>query len=318
MYTSALNLVCGVMDPVLASTIPRSTSSFAIPRRRSPALSPAMPSSSCFLNISTPVTTVLRVSRKPTISTSSPTFTLPRSMRPVTTVPRPEIEKISSIGIRNGLSNSRAGCGTDLSTASISASICFSHFASPFSAPSADRRTTGASSPGNVALQQLANFKLDEIEQLGIIHGVALVQRHHDVRHAYLAGQQHVLAGLRHRTIRRRNHQDRSVHLRRARDHVLDAVGVTGAIHVRIVPVRRLILHARRGNGDAALALFRRVINRIKRAELDLGVVLAQHLGDGRRQRGLAVVNMTNGPYVHVRLAAVKFFLCHVFLASSL
>src|SRR5471032_2714093 len=59
-------------------------------------------SSSCFLNISTPVTTVLRVSRKPTISTSSPTFTLPRSIRPVTTVPRPEIEKMSSIGIRNG------------------------------------------------------------------------------------------------------------------------------------------------------------------------------------------------------------------------
>src|SRR2546429_1730062 len=103
MYTSPLNLVCGVIDPPLPSTIPRSTSSFAMPRSSSPALSPARPSSSCFLNISTPVTTVLRVSRKPTISTSSPTFTLPRSIRPVTTVPRPEIEKISSIGIRNGL-----------------------------------------------------------------------------------------------------------------------------------------------------------------------------------------------------------------------
>jgi len=102
------------------------------------------------LNISTPVTTVLRVSRKPTISTSSPTFTFPRSMRPVTTVPRPEIEKISSIGIRNGLSSSRCGCGTYLSTAAINSSICFSHFASPFSAPSAEIRTTGTSSPGNL------------------------------------------------------------------------------------------------------------------------------------------------------------------------
>src|ERR1700693_5715827 len=102
MYTSALNLVCGVIDPPFASTMPRSTSSFAMPRSNRPALSPASPSSNCFLNISTPVTTVLRVSRKPTISTSSPTFTLPRSIRPVTTVPRPEIEKISSIGIRNG------------------------------------------------------------------------------------------------------------------------------------------------------------------------------------------------------------------------
>src|SRR5213594_3718680 len=74
--------------------MPRSTSSFAVPRSKRPALSPARPSSSCFLNISTPVTTVLRVSRKPTISTSSPTFTLPRSMRPVTTVPRPDREDI--------------------------------------------------------------------------------------------------------------------------------------------------------------------------------------------------------------------------------
>ena len=37
----------------------------------------------------TPMTTVLRVGRKPTISISSPTLQIPRSIRPVTTVPRP-------------------------------------------------------------------------------------------------------------------------------------------------------------------------------------------------------------------------------------
>ena len=36
---------------------------------------------------------------------------LPRSIRPVPTVPRPLIEKTSSIGIRNGLSISRTGSG---------------------------------------------------------------------------------------------------------------------------------------------------------------------------------------------------------------
>ena len=75
-------------------------------------LSPATPSSSSLRNISTPVTTFFIVGRKPTISTSSPTFTLPRSTRPVTTVPRPEIENTSSIGIRNGLSTCRSGIGT--------------------------------------------------------------------------------------------------------------------------------------------------------------------------------------------------------------
>jgi hypothetical protein len=48
----------------------------------------------------------------PTISTSSPTLMMPRSTRPVTTVPRPEMLNTSSIGIRNGLSMSRSGSGT--------------------------------------------------------------------------------------------------------------------------------------------------------------------------------------------------------------
>ena len=49
--------------------------------------------------------------RRPMISTSSPTLTTPRSIRPVATVPRPSIENTSSTAIRNGLSSSRFGCG---------------------------------------------------------------------------------------------------------------------------------------------------------------------------------------------------------------
>jgi hypothetical protein len=73
-------------------------------------------------NISTPVTVVFCVGRMPTISTSSLTLIMPRSTRPVTTVPRPVIVKTSSTGIRNGLSVSRTGSGIDSSTASISSS----------------------------------------------------------------------------------------------------------------------------------------------------------------------------------------------------
>ena len=74
-------------------------------------MSPAWPSSSSFLNISTPVTTTLRVALTPITSTSSPTWTTPRSIRPVATVPRPLIPKTSSTGIRNGLSTARSGVG---------------------------------------------------------------------------------------------------------------------------------------------------------------------------------------------------------------
>jgi hypothetical protein len=45
--------------------------------------------------------------------------------------------------------------------------------------------------------------------------------------------------------------------------------------------------------------------------------VLLQHLGDGRRQRGLAMVNVTNRPYVAVRLIPLKFLFRHISLAGS-
>ena len=169
--------------------------------------------------------------------------------------------------------------------------------------------------------QQLAHFQLHQLQQLRIVHHVHFVQRHHDARHTHLPGQQHVLARLRHRSVGRRHHQNRAVHLRRAGDHVLDVVGVARAIHVRVVPVGRLILDVRHRDRDSARFFFRRVVDGIERAELHLRIVLAQHLGDGRRQRGLAVIDVSDRPDVHVRFAAVKFFLSHIsrcwFLAVS-
>ena len=83
-----------------------------IPRSSRPTLSPASPSSSNLRNISTPVQVEVSVfSSRPMISTGSPTWITPVSIRPVTTVPRPVIENTSSTGIRNGFSFSRCGIG---------------------------------------------------------------------------------------------------------------------------------------------------------------------------------------------------------------
>ena len=78
-------------------------------------------------------------------------LTTPRSIRPVTTVPRPEIENTSSIGIRNVLSVSRFGVGMYESSASTSfwiEGIPISEV-SPSNAFKAEPRITGVSSPGN-------------------------------------------------------------------------------------------------------------------------------------------------------------------------
>src|SRR5437762_2053419 len=165
MYTSPLNFVCGLMLPGFASTCPRSTSSFSTPRSSTPMLSPAWPASSSLRNISTPVTTFFSVGLNPTISISSPTFTRPRSTRPVTTVPRP-----------------------------------------------------------------------------GIVDGVDLVEGDDHVWHVDLLREQHVLARLRHRTVDGADHENGAVHLRGAGNHVLDVVGVAGAVDMRVVPLGRRVL----------------------------------------------------------------------------
>src|SRR5271157_6188212 len=166
--------------------------------------------------------------------------------------------------------------------------------------------------PGKLVLgQQLPHLHFHQVQQLRVVHRIALVHVHHDIRHVHLPRQQHVLPRLRHGPVRRRHHQDRPVHLRRPRDHVLDVVRMPRAVYVRVVPALGLVLHVRNGNRDPPRLLLRRVVDGIEAPEFHLWVVLPQHLRDGRRQGGLAVIDVSDRPDVYVRLAAVEFFLCH-------
>jgi hypothetical protein len=119
-----------------------------------------------------------------------------------------------------------------------------------------------------VLVQQLPKLQLHQLDQLLVVHHVALVQKHHDPRYTHLTGQQDVLARLGHRTVVGRHHQDRPVHLRRSGDHVLDVVRMARAVHVRIVAAVRLVLHVRRGDRDPALLLLRRLVNLIERNKI--------------------------------------------------
>ena len=234
-------------------------------------------------------------------------------MRPVTTVPRPEIENTSSTGIRNGLSTSRSGNGIqrvqrfDQLQDRRHADLALVAFQRRTRRTGDDR---GVVARELVLAQQLADFHLHQLQQLGVVHHVRLVQVDHDVRHAHLAGQQDVLARLRHRAVSGRTHQDRAVHLRGTRDHVLHVVGVARAIHVRVVARRGFVFHVRRRDRDAARLLFRRRVDRVVRLELATELLRA-HLRQRRRQRRLAVVHVTNRAHVHVGLGALEFTLCH-------
>ena len=140
---------------------------------------------------------------------------------------------------------------------------------------------------------------------------VDLVQENHDRRDANLARQQYVLPRLRHRAVRRTHNQDRAVHLRRTRDHVLDVIRVTRAIHMRIVTAVRLILYVRRVDRNTALALFGRLVD-IRVVRRLRTTRFGQYLRNRRSQRRLTMVNVTNRPNVAVRLVTYKILFRHL------
>jgi hypothetical protein len=137
----------------------------------------------------------------------------------------------------------------------------------------------------------------------------------HDVRHADLTGEQHVLAGLGHRAVGGGDHEDRAVHLGRTGDHVLDVVSVPGGVNVRVVALLGLVLDVRDVDRDTALLLFGSVVDLVERARrVQRRVLVMQNLGDRRGERGLAVVDVTDGSDVDVRLGPLELGLSHCVL----
>ncbi len=158
--------------------------------------------------------------------------------------------------------------------------------------------------------EQVAHFHLDEVEQFGVVHHVALVQEDDERGHADLTGEQDVLAGLGHGAVRGGHHEDAAVHLRGAGDHVLDVVGVAGAVDVRVVALVALVLDVGGVDRDAALFFFGSGVDAVVGHRLCLAR-LGQDRGDGGRQRGLAVVDVADGAHVHVRFRSLEFVLGH-------
>jgi hypothetical protein len=158
--------------------------------------------------------------------------------------------------------------------------------------------------------EQLAQFHFDEFEQFGVVNHVALVHEHENVRHANLTGEQDVLAGLRHRAVSSGTDEDGAVHLGSTGNHVLDVVGVARAVNVGVVTVGGFVFNVGGVDGDTARLFFRRCVDFV--VLLGRATKLGgQHRGDRSRQRGLAMVNVTNRAHVHVRFRTLEFFLSH-------
>ena len=121
-----------------------------------------------------------------------------------------------------------------------------------------------------------------------------------------------MLLGLWHRAIGRCDHEDRSVHLCRTGDHVLDVVGVAWAVDVCVVALLGLVLDMCDRDGDTALTLFWRLVDLVEWGEwVHIWVSVVEHFGDRRSKSGLTVVDVTDGADVHVRFCPLELRLCH-------
>src|SRR6185437_4420272 len=92
----------------------------------------------------------------------------------------------------------------------------------------------------------------------------------------------------------------------------------TGAVDVRVVPVVGLVLDMRDRDRDAAGLLLRRLVDLVERREgVEVRVCVVQDLRDGRGQRRLAMVDVTDGADVDVRLGPLELRLRHWMLLED-
>mmetsp|Transcript_51862 Transcript_51862/g.160674 ORF Transcript_51862/g.160674 Transcript_51862/m.160674 type:complete len:460 (-) Transcript_51862:273-1652(-) len=147
-----------------------------------------------------------------------------------------------------------------------------------------------------VLAEHLPCLQLHELEQLLVIHHIDFVHEADELRHANLLGEEDVLTRLRHGPVGGGDHENATVHLAGARNHVLDVIGMARAVHVAVVAALSLVLNVRSVDRDTAGALLRRVVDLLVGLLLRVlgGAELPADEGDRGRERGLAVVNVAD------------------------
>src|SRR5450759_731158 len=161
-----------------------------------------------------------------------------------------------------------------------------------------------------VLRQEVTNFHLDKVDEFGIVNLVYLVEEDDDPRNVDLVSEQEVFASLRHGAFGCGDNKDSTIHLGGTSDHVLDVIRVARAIDVRIMTLLGFILSMVGVDRDAAGFLFRSVIDLV--VPLDRRMTQGREaLGDGSSQCRLAMVNVTDGSDVDVRLVTLKFLFRH-------
>ena len=103
-----------------------------------------------------------------------------------------------------------------------------------------------------------------------------------------------------------------AVHLSSTGDHVLNVVGVAGAVNVSVVTVSSLVLNVTGVDRDTTSSLFGSVVDLVISQELS-AVTKRKILGDSSGKSGLTVVNVTDGTNVYMGFISFELCLCHCY-----
>ena len=123
-----------------------------------------------------------------------------------------------------------------------------------------------------------------------------------------------MLLGLGHDAVGGGDDEDRTVHLGGAGDHVLDEVGVARAVDVGVVTVDGLVLDVRGGDGHGLGGVTDGTTLGDFGVRLGLSEAFTGLDGhDGGGGGRLAMVDVTDGADVDVRLGAVELLFGHGF-----
>ena len=164
-----------------------------------------------------------------------------------------------------------------------------------------------------VFAEELADFHLDEVEELGVVDEVNFVEPNNDLGNAHLTSEKDMFASLRHRAVSGGNNEDRAVHLSGTSDHILDEVGMARAIDVRIVALFRLVFDVSDRDRDDLGSIADGAALCDVRVGLDLGETLARlNSENSGRRGGFTVVDVADGANVYVRFVAFECAFSHV------
>jgi hypothetical protein len=102
------------------------------------------------------------------------------------------------------------------------------------------------------------------------------------------------------------NNQNPAIHLRGARDHILDVISVSGTVDMSVVTILCLVLDVTGVDGDLPCLLLRRTVD-VLVAHCGTPSLLGQDLGDCLGEGGLAVIDVADGADVDVGLVSYEF-----------